>query len=139
MHKTLYALAAVGLLALSGCGDAPPVAPVVGKVTLGGRPLTAGRVMFSPLEGEEGAIPAMGDIQPDGRYSLSTYGDQDGAAVGKHQVMVIPPRVEGGQEDQEDDDLDDAPAPYVVPPGLTFEVQAGRDNEFHIELQPRRR
>lgn len=64
-----------------GCGDAGPVrepAPVKGKVSYRGTPLTKGMVTF---QSESGA-PGIGQIQADGTYSLT-------AIVGPNSVMVV--------------------------------------------------
>jgi hypothetical protein len=63
----------------------PPTVPVEGKVTYEGKPLPKGTVTFQP----DGGRPAVGEIQPDGTYRLSTFGDKDGAIAGTHKVMII--------------------------------------------------
>jgi hypothetical protein len=63
----------------------PPTVPVQGKVTYQGQPVPKGTVTFQP----DGGRPAVGDIQPDGTYRLSTFGDKDGAVAGNHKVMII--------------------------------------------------
>ena len=77
-------LLAVSLF-VAGCGgDQLPVAPAQGKVLLDGKPLEFGAVMFQP----EAGPPARGQIQPDGSFTLSTYGNGDGAIIGKHRVRI---------------------------------------------------
>lgn len=74
------------LFACIGCGPGlPPTAPVKGKVLLNGQPLTTGRVITVPEAGRG----ANGIIQPDGSFELSTYGDRDGAAIGKNKVGIV--------------------------------------------------
>jgi len=79
----------------TGCGGGdigkPKVAPVSGKVTQKGKPLTAGDVMFTPSGGPEGASGhiASGQIQSDGSYTLTTFNTGDGAVLGKHKVTVV--------------------------------------------------
>jgi len=73
----------LGTLGCGGGGEFP-VAPAEGKVLYRGTPLQFGSVMFQP----EAGPPARGDIQPDGTFVLSTYGDGDGAIIGKHQVRI---------------------------------------------------
>ncbi|WP_422925244.1 hypothetical protein [Singulisphaera sp. PoT] len=78
----------VPLLGISGC--TPPAEPhpktveVKGKVSYQGRPLTRGTITFRPDDGR----PALGDIQPDGSYTLSTFEKDDGAIIGHHRVSV---------------------------------------------------
>ena len=68
-----------------GCGpQRPPMAKVTGKVTYRGKPLTFGSLQFQPAAGQ----PGRGYIQPDGTFELSTYGDRDGAQIGKHTVRI---------------------------------------------------
>ncbi len=129
--------AAILALQLTGCGggpELPPMAPVSGKVTLNGTPLTRGTVQFVPdkSQGTQGP-PALGMIGPDGRYSLKTAG-VEGAIVGHHKV-----RVESRQQPK--DETDTMP-PSLIPErygnenasGLAFEVQAGQKNDIPISL-----
>ena len=79
----------------------PNLAKFSGTVTVDGQPLPYGRVMFAPRASEanvQPGKPAIGVIQSDGRYTLSTYGDDDGAVVGSHTVTVFgtPPAVAEG-------------------------------------------
>lgn len=73
---------------LAGCGvdeaPRPETVPVKGKVMFRGEPLTKGRISFYPNEGQ----PAVGAIQPDGTFALSTFEDGDGAVPGHHRVLV---------------------------------------------------
>jgi hypothetical protein len=89
-------VAVVGLSVLfvgcaGGVGDRPKVAPVSGKVTQKGKPLTGGDVMFTPSGGPEGASGhiATGQIGTDGSYTLTTFNTGDGAVLGKHKVTVV--------------------------------------------------
>src|SRR5260370_767749 len=78
-------------LALSGCGG-PKVATVTGKVTIGGKAVTGGKIMFYPESGRM----ALGEIGPDGSYSLTTFKPGDGALVGPHRVAIESTRVGPG-------------------------------------------
>jgi hypothetical protein len=116
--------------ALAGCGADANVASVNGVVRVDGKPLTTGTVRFVPPAGRAAA----GKIQSDGTFTLGTFGDSDGALLGRHQVAVIAfevgpvQRTEGGRP---------PPAPtkplvpqrYMAPgtSGLTFEVKPGRN------------
>lgn len=79
---------------LAGCGADPgyEVAPVQGVVTVEGEPLPGGRLMFAPAA-TSGSLnsgkPGFADIQPDGSYEVSTYGNGDGAVVAEHWVSII--------------------------------------------------
>jgi hypothetical protein len=76
--------ASVLFLAAAGCG--PNAARVSGTVTLDGQPLTTGNVSFHP-DGDSGA-PAYGQIDAQGRYSLST-GSDAGLPPGKYVAVVV--------------------------------------------------
>lgn len=128
---TLMALLAV---AIGGCSSHElETAQVQGIVTLDGKPLETGLVLFQPAKGRM----AVGKIQPDGNYALFTYvrnGD-DGAIVGRHRVSIVPPLAEG--------ELDPAPMMKRLIPAryqsagtskLEFQVEAGRRNVINIEL-----
>ena len=70
---------------LVGCGGS--TVPVSGTVKLkNGTPLKAGEIEFTK-EGE--GLAAVGQIDESGKFSLHTYGDNDGAPVGKYTVTII--------------------------------------------------
>jgi hypothetical protein len=77
------ALAVVGLVALAGCGG-EQLGRVTGRVTVAGTPVTGGTIQFVPDTGKA----AIGSIEPDGTYSLTTYRAGDGALVGPHKVVI---------------------------------------------------
>jgi hypothetical protein len=99
----LVVLAGVGLL--PGCGKkTPPLAPVSGKVTVAGQPLTSGQVSLildvgnpaqekeKKTEGEFATMtgsPSTGQIGSDGTYKIFTSG-KEGAPLGKYKVTVTP-------------------------------------------------
>ena len=87
-HPTtrLWLLVSVGCVLLCGCGPkVPPTASVHGKVTIGGKPVTTGRITFYP---ENNVRPAIGAIGTDGAYRLTTFHSNDGAILGKHVVTI---------------------------------------------------
>lgn len=85
-------LAAVSTI---GCSKSPfDLAPVHGKVTIDGKPVVAGRVMFAPIakgESREVGKPAFGTLQADGTFTLTTFEEGDGAVVGEHWVTIFGP------------------------------------------------
>ena len=127
------------VLATSGCGpnsDLPPLAPVYGKITVDGEPLTFGTVALVPdrSKGTQGTMGS-GAIQPDGSYRIVTA-REDGGLVGHHLIRV--------QAIVEYDPATNTP-PYSVvhdryrnekDSGLTLEVKAGEDNVFDMALDP---
>lgn len=75
----------VVLLLLSGCGDGRPQrVPVSGQVLLDGQPLTFGVIRFVP----KGARASSGQIDPEGRFKLVCFDQQDGAVLGEHRIEV---------------------------------------------------
>jgi len=79
----------LGLLACTGCGSGPALIPVEGKVTVGGQPLAAAKVVFYPTE----ELPAgtrldiVGVIGADGAYRMTTNG-KAGVPKGKYKATV---------------------------------------------------
>ncbi|NLF08182.1 MAG: hypothetical protein GX594_09415 [Pirellulaceae bacterium] len=134
---------AAGLVLSSGCGSSlPKTAPVGGRVTYNGKPVVSGTIVFQPAQGR----PAMGDIQPDGTYKLTTFESGDGALLGKHRVTIEarnaskPPPMEGP-------DASNAPpkVEWLVPKkysnadssNLTAEVKSGQNNiDFDLPAEP---
>jgi hypothetical protein len=81
----------LGMLCL-GCGQGLDLAPVSGRVTLDGKPVTQGEVTFIPEDGPS----AFGSIGADGTFRLTTLNKDDGALVGRHKVLILSTQVTGG-------------------------------------------
>ena len=135
-------LCVVAALLAAGCGSSPPVAPVRGEVTLDGRPLRGGAVVFTPLAHDADkrvGKSAYGEIRPDGTFALGTFSEQDGAIIGTHRATIIG---RAGSDDAPSPGITKTNAPPTTKPpfdmvrvtGRTFDVVAGQDNEFTIEL-----
>jgi hypothetical protein len=74
---------------LGGCSRAPkhpPTAPVHGTVTYHGKPVEGAQVAF--LCSQAGGRPAIGKTDAEGRYTLSTFGVNDGALIGRHSITI---------------------------------------------------
>src|SRR4051812_10209511 len=83
--KQLATLLFLLLSGASGCGDGRPTRVTVsGIVTIDGAPVTRGSIKFVPEQGR----PSFGEIDPDGRFTLTCYDGKDGALPGKHRVQV---------------------------------------------------
>jgi hypothetical protein len=80
--NTLWCCAIIVLL--MGCNRGPHLVKVHGKVTVKGKPLEQGVVMFYPTSGR----PATGQINSDGTYRLTTLAPGDGAEPGEYRVTV---------------------------------------------------
>jgi hypothetical protein len=70
---------------LSGCGDAPDLVQVQGRVTRAGKPVPGVILRFQPEEGR----PSMGKSDAEGKFKLSYSKQYEGARVGKHRVFVV--------------------------------------------------
>jgi hypothetical protein len=90
--RKILPLLLCGLIACGGCSRGPRIAKVKGTVTCGGKPVTSGQIMFHCENGR----PALGDIQPDGSYVLTTLKAGDGALVGSHTVTITATKVGAG-------------------------------------------
>jgi hypothetical protein len=82
-------LSALGGVCLAGCG-ASPVVRVQGKVTVEGKPLPQGVVIFQPdpARNNSSAQEARGAIRADGSYDLLTNG-RLGVMPGRYKVCVV--------------------------------------------------
>src|SRR5687768_9969111 len=86
-----YDCAAVLVIALFcvGCSDRPHIVPVSGQVLIDGEPLNYGFIRFSSGEGR----PALGRLDEEGRFRLTTYESGDGAIVGSHRIAILTHKV----------------------------------------------
>ena len=81
---------AVVLLCAIGCGAQPgadATARVSGTVTLNGKPIEGVSIAFVPTSGR----PASGITNASGQFTLSTFGNGDGAVLGSHKVVLAEP------------------------------------------------
>lgn len=148
------ALVCLGAVLASGCGSShPATAPVRGKITCEGQPVTEGTVTFYPEQGRS----ATGRIQPDGTYALTTFDEGDGAILGKHKVTIEAVRFTGGtpraasMEEEMRMAMEKKSAPQAAPKAewlapqryskrdtsdLTFEVKPGQNTaNFDVPRQ----
>ena len=128
------------LACLAGCGSDSKLGSVDGVVRLDGKPLTTGTVRFVPAGGRA----ASGEIQSDGTFTLGTYGESDGALIGKHQVVIIavqtdPDAPKEGRMMKANPKVKPlVPNRYMAPgtSGLTADVKPGH-NKFDFDLKSR--
>jgi hypothetical protein len=153
MNVRVPAPLAAALLAAVGCSPAP-TAEVTGTVTVGGKPVPEGRIAFYPHNGRA----AVGTIGRDGRYTLTTFADGDGALLGPHKVTIDARRVTMAAAAPEPKSLEEelagkgkllggprpvvewlVPAKYAEPGSttLTADVKPGR-NTIDFEIPARR-
>ena len=95
VRHLLSLVAGLGLVYhLSGCSadpNMPKLGKVSGKVSYQGKPVDAGRVVFTPVAGKGGESDqgASGEISSDGSYEMTTFNTGDGAVLGQHIVTVV--------------------------------------------------
>lgn len=149
--------AAFAAFSALGCGGGEfAVTPAKGKVVCGGKPVSVGTVVFTPVggeaSGEDPGKPATATLKSDGTFVLSTYDAQDGAVVGKHRVQYFAPEgedeeegaaVEEGSAEERQQNAERASqrraalASLCVQQGeMTVEVTEDGPNEFTVELVP---
>lgn len=140
---------AIGLTSCQlGCDSGPPTAPVHGKVTYKGKPVSTGTVTFYPTTGGR---PAVGSINEDGTYELARKARGDGVILGDYKVTIE--AVEAGTPAEQPASLTgelgtaagagmSTPPTYLVPEkysvqetsDLTKTVESG-DNEINFDLE----
>jgi hypothetical protein len=131
-HAAAVFVSAVGLA--SGCSRSSQESQVSGRVLLDGNRIGPGSIVFAPTAGGK---PAIGPIDTDGDYSVSTS-HEAGLGAGKYKIAVsireLPQNVKRG----------DRPPPgrLLIPQkyedsatsGLEFDVAPG-SNSIDIELK----
>lgn len=120
----------------SACKRNPRVVPVSGTVLYNGKPLPFGSILFQPDKGQN----ALGEIQSDGSFKLSSYALDDGAVPGRHLVSV------SCYEGQRGGGAGTSPGKLLIPlkytrlgsSGLSAEVKdaPGQTFEFKLEGPP---
>lgn len=132
LYRT-YACCFLFVFTVYGCGGpAYEMTTVDGICTCDGEPMSSGIIVFTPVpepgsNNTEPGKPAAAEIQSDGRFTLSTYGDKDGAIVGKHQIHLRP------GDDDDDEEGVKKPVCKKAPEELIVEVKPGKNN-VNIEL-----
>lgn len=121
------------VLLLTGCGGGStaqrPMGTVSGKVTLAGKALDAGRIIFAHVDGPA----AVANIQKDGSYSVEATVGQTDVSIDHRGPPVEPPGGRAGMA---------LPGKSLVPDkyadaktsGLKLDVKAGK-NPFDITMQ----
>jgi hypothetical protein len=75
------------LLAAAGCGKYTPV-PVSGEVTLDGQAVEGATVYFYAVGDAREGRPAFGTTDKEGKFRLSTMGNDDGALRREYKVVI---------------------------------------------------
>jgi hypothetical protein len=104
-NMTLYGwlgLALIGLALAAGCeqaADRPTTYGVTGTVTLDGTAVEGATVTFAPSAA--GGTPAVGTTNASGKYSLMSFGTEEGAIPGNYMVSVTKYAFDEGGADGE--------------------------------------
>jgi hypothetical protein len=115
-----------------------PLVPVRCQVTLEGKPLTGVVAAFSPTERSskaKKAYPAIGVVDADGSFRMTTFRQDDGVHPGEYVVTFTPWRrlVDDGAAPESGP----VPAKYrnLKTSDLIIEVRAGEANTFQFDLK----
>jgi hypothetical protein len=143
VRSSLGVFLVAGLAAPTGCDSGPDkvaVYPVRGQVLYDGKPAAGVQVFFYPTSAP--AVPEIpanphGVTGPDGRFTLTTFTDGDGAAPGGYQVILYWPAETA--EDEEASKEDRLLGWYsAVHSKLTVDVKAGDNDLPRISLPARK-
>lgn len=90
------AFLALGLVCFTGCGNSynrPKLVKVSGTITLDGQPLAEASVVLEPavMGKDKGSYNRSSNAVTDaeGKFQMTTYGENDGLPVGKYKVAVV--------------------------------------------------
>ena len=128
-------LALAALACLVGCES--KTAPVSGRVKLkDGSDVSVLAGYSLTFEAEGGKTSAVGEVNRDGTFQLSTFGANDGAMPGKYRVAINQPNNPDPDKPPTKSKL---PAKYanLESSGLTAEVKPGQNNiELELDKAP---
>ncbi len=127
----------VTVTTLVGCSRSDLGSEVSGQVTLDGKPIGPGVVVFAPADGKSN--PATGAIGLDGWYSMKTS-RAVGLKPGKYSLSVsareVPAHLEPGERPPPGRLLTPEKYESTTTSGLEFEVTSG-NNTIDIPLTPK--
>ncbi len=136
----------VAIIAIAGCNDSPQLANVSGMVTLDGKPLEQGTMIFEV----QGARVSYASIADGKIVDAYTYEKEDGVSVGEARVAIVSQvEIEGsatpakqGTPDEPGETEGMAEYRSLIPrkyssvetSGLTATIEAGKLNALSFEL-----
>lgn len=118
---------ALFLYGAAGCTQGPNYYPVSGKVTLDGKPLAHGDIVFVDLSGRYGPDP--GKIQ-DGRFAFQAKAGKKRVEISASKILPGGAKGAGGEPVPEEF----LAAEYNTRSQLTVEVKPEGPNEFELTL-----
>ena len=83
--EAVLKLLLVVLATVAGCNRNHERVAVSGQVLIDGEPLKYGQVVFVP----KGSRPSTADLDENGRFTLTSFDPNDGAALGVHRIAVF--------------------------------------------------
>lgn len=131
MKTPMFYLLLVSPTVMLGCGGTDPNRSAIGgTVTLDGKPVEQGSIVFMPVDGTTGAA-ASGQIEG-GRYQIA---GKDGAAVGWNRVEVravrktgrMIPKGLGGTGKMIEEQVEGAAARFNAKSTLKIDVKPGNN------------
>jgi hypothetical protein len=128
----------------AGCGSSgPTTVEVTGTVTYNNSPVAGAAVMFQGGTGR----PATGETDSQGKFTLRTFGADDGAVPGEYVVTItkvesVPPGQPGGDAGREPPTSTRTPPKSLIPmkyndaktSGLKETVSESGPNDFTFNL-----
>ncbi|MFO1063888.1 MAG: hypothetical protein U0892_08505 [Pirellulales bacterium] len=125
----------IGVLMSGGCYESNSLIQVTGSISVGGKPARGASVRFYPASQTDSLFPAMGTVDEEGRYSLSTRGSA-GVAAGKYRVTIVWPdpsvrftadQIEAGASPNDAPDL--LHGEYASPQKTPLEIEITRQTK----------
>jgi hypothetical protein len=103
-----FALLVLGVITISGCGEAPPeIVPVTGILTCKGNPVGNAEVKFVPMQdGLDGNYSASGVTDRAGKFTLQLPGQSEpGCCACECKVLVVEGPIPGDTRGQDEKSL----------------------------------
>jgi len=83
---SLIVLLVLTLVPVAGCGNGSNLVPISGTVSVDGKPVSNGKIVFHPVNGERSGS---GPIRKDGSYVVSYLEMGDGLPPGQYKVSIV--------------------------------------------------
>ncbi len=96
-----FCLVVFVILLSAGCGE--KMVTVKGTVSVNGKPVTNGKIVFHPVNGERSGS---GPIKSDGTYVISYLKVGDGLPPGEYKVSIVSDKNEGAKALEEEPKTD---------------------------------
>jgi len=122
------------VIAATGCGDGRPATfPVTGEVHYNGQPVAGASVVFTSA-----GPPAKGVTDAQGKFTLRTFAEGDGALAGEHRVTITKNVAQPAAADNPYPETKNVlPAKYARPDTsqLAAVVNENGEHHFRFDLQ----